>query len=104
LHDADRDTFFQLDPFLPFGPIAERVPKYDLQLFEENAKVKRIGKCVYNSLWIGRCFGKPALKELKENPVLCSGSTLGSYQAIDHYVSTMLKSMDSVKCWLKGNR
>jgi hypothetical protein len=30
------------------------------------------------------------------------GSTLGSYPAIFHYVRTMLQSMDSVKCWLKG--
>jgi hypothetical protein len=34
--------------------------------------------------------------------VLCSGSTLGSYIAIAHYISTMLSSMDKVKCWLKG--
>ena len=35
-----RDTFFQLDPFLSFGPIATRKPgKYDLQLYAENYKV-----------------------------------------------------------------
>jgi hypothetical protein len=49
-----RDTFFQLDPFSIFGPIEQRVPKFDLQLYAENWNVKSIGKCVYNSLWIGR--------------------------------------------------
>lgn len=34
--------------------------------------------------------------------MICSGSTLGSYHAINHYVRTMLTYMDSVKCWLKG--
>lgn len=97
-----RDTFFQLNPFEKMGPIETRVPKYDLRLYAENHKVKTIGKCVYNSLWIGRCFGKPALAALKEEAVICSGSTLGSFQAIDFYIRTMLKSMDTVKCWLKG--
>lgn len=97
-----RDTFFQADPFASFGPVASRTPKYELQLFAENHKVKNIGKCVYNSLWIGRCFGKPALKALSHHPVLCSGSTLGTFQSIRFYVRTMLSSMDSVKCWLKG--
>jgi len=97
-----RDTFFQSDPFLSFGPVANREPKYDLQMFAENHKVKTIGKCVYNSLWIGRCFGRPALAALSNYPVLCSGSTLGSFLGIKHYVRTMLSSMDTVKCWLKG--
>ena len=97
-----RDTFFQANPFQSFGPLLERKPKYELQLFEENYTVKNIGKCVFNSLWVGKCFGKPALEALRSKPVLCSGSTLGSYQAINHYVRTMLHSMDTVKCWLKG--
>ena len=33
---------------------------------------------------------------------MCSGSTLGSYIAIHNYLRTMLQSMDTVKCWLKG--
>jgi hypothetical protein len=97
-----RDTFFQGNPFASFGPIELRKPKYELQVFEENALVKNIGKCVFNSLWVGRCFGKDALEKIKSRPVLCSGSTLGSYWAIHYYVRTMLASMDEVKCWLKG--
>lgn len=97
-----RDTFFQRDPFESFGVVSQRNPSYDLRLFQENAEVKTIGTCVFNSLWIGRCFGKPALAELKPQPVICSGSTLGSYSAIHHYIRTMLKSMDTVQCWLWG--
>lgn len=98
-----RDTFFQVDPFLSFGPIESRnTTTYDLQLYAENWQVKTIGKCVFNSLWIGRCFGKPALRSLLNESVICSGSTLGSYLGITHYVRTMLKTMDSVQCWLRG--
>jgi hypothetical protein len=53
-------------------------------------------------MWIKTCFGKEALQGLKDNAVICSGSTLGSFPAVHHYVRTMLSSMDTVKCWLKG--
>jgi hypothetical protein len=71
-------------------------------MYAENYEVKNIGICVFNSNWIKTCFGKPALEALKAKPVICSGSTLGTYQAVNHYVRTMLSYMDSVKCWLKG--
>ena len=59
-----RDTFFQLPPFLGFGPFYERSrDRFDLQLFAENWKVKWIGKCVYNSMWVGRCFSKEGYKD-----------------------------------------
>ncbi len=114
-------------------------------------------------MWVGKCFGKPALEAIKQEAVICSGSTLGtawgwsvfcwvvvaaysvlycwclyvvvvvkpctvrvsldwnvqttkliasynyfssrvtgSYLAVSYYVRTMLASMDTVKCWLKG--
>lgn len=65
-------------------------------------QVKNIGICVFNSNWIKTCFGKPALDALRKEAVICSGSTLGSFPAVKHYVRTMLSSMDTVKCWLKG--
>lgn len=97
-----RDTFFQANPFGHLPPAHTRLPKYELNLFAENFLVKNIGKCVYNSLWVGRCFGKDALKQVKDFPVLCSGSTMGTYSAVHYYVRAMLSSMDTVKCWLKG--
>ena len=57
---------------------------------------------MYNSLWVARCFGKEALQPIKDNAVICSGSTFGSMSAMNVYIPTMLRSMDSVKCWLKG--
>lgn len=98
-----RDTFFQGNPFEPMGyPISGRVPSYDLQVYAENYKVKTIGKCVFNSGWVGECFGQKALEQIKHLPVICSGSTLGSYPAIRNYISIMLAGMDEVQCWRKG--
>lgn len=97
-----RDTFFQASPFQSFGDFHTRTPKYELQMFAENWKVKTIGKCVFNSIWIKKCFGKPAILPLKDLAVICSGSTLGSFQAIFFYTQTMLASMDTVQCWKKG--
>jgi hypothetical protein len=90
------------NPFQGLGLVTTRVPKYDLRMYAENYKVKNIGICLFNSLWVERCFGQPALDNIKHHAVICSGSTLGSYQSIFFYVKTMLRSMDSVKCWLQG--
>jgi hypothetical protein len=97
-----RDTFFQANPFQSFGNYGVRQPKYELHMYAENYDVKNIGICVFNSNWIKTCFGKDALDALRKEAVICSGSTLGSYPAVHHYVRTMLSSMDTVKCWLKG--
>ncbi len=53
-------------------------------------------------MWIGRCFSKEALNSLKNNAVICSGSTLGSFNAVFYYVQTMLRWMDKIQCWRKG--
>ena len=65
-------------------------------------QVKSIGNCVFNSLWVGRCFGRPALEELKTRPAICSGSTMGTVTAMYTYIPTMLRSMDTVQCWTRG--
>ena len=54
---------------------------------------------MFNSGWVGECFGNKALQDIKHLPVICSGSTLGSYIGIRHYLTQMLKSMDGVQCW-----
>lgn len=97
-----RDVFFQSNPFKAFGQYELRVPKYVLYVYAENQKMKTIGGCKFNSLWVGRCFGKEALEQVRNNSVICSGSTIGSYEAISYYVKTMLETMDTVQCWRKG--
>lgn len=51
-----RDTFFQLDPFLDFGPFDQRLPKYELQLYEENFKVWLTAVAVLLHVSLNHCF------------------------------------------------
>jgi hypothetical protein len=62
----------------------------------DSYQVKTIGTCPFNQGWVGECFGRDALEAIKDEAVICSGSTLGSYSGISYYVATMLKWMDKV--------
>lgn len=97
-----RDTYFQLDPFGLLPPLPSRRPKYDLRLFAENRKVKTLGTCKFNSFWVKKCFSKEAIVPIQHESVICSGSTMGSFDAVLFYVGTMLRWMDRVQCWRKG--
>jgi hypothetical protein len=89
-----RDVFFLADPF---GDLAHD-PGYDLYLFAENSSVKTIGSCPFNSWWIGNCWGEQALQSLADQPVICSGSTLGSHAGVVRYVTRMLEEFDEMDC------
>jgi hypothetical protein len=71
-----RDTFFQADPFVGLA----RRPT-DLHVFEEDG-LKTVGTCKWNRGWLS-CFGTDwATPETWDEPVRCSGSTLGSRDAM----------------------
>jgi hypothetical protein len=92
-----RDLFFQSDPFASLAGGAE----YDLYLFEENHSVKSIGTCPFNRPWIAKCWGEEVMQEWAQKPVICSGSTLGTYDGTRHYVSRMIKEFDDMNCFHK---
>jgi len=52
-----------------------------------------IKNCGWNSGWIKDCFGTAGLKEVEENVISCSGTTLGSWLAMEQYVSAMADSI-----------
>jgi len=85
LSDA-RDVIFQRDiSRYPFAPDA------DLFLAEEE---KLIGDCPINSGWILDLYGPEHLDEVRRQPVLCSGTTLGSAAAMVHYLDAMVEQVD----------
>lgn len=81
-------------PFLnpPNDLYAARSPRADLHLFQENRKVKWVGKCPFNSGWLA-CWGRDIPKRFSNASVVCSGSTLGSKHGVTLYVNEMLKEM-----------
>lgn len=84
-----RDVYFQRDiSRYPFDA------EIDLFLAEEE---KLIGDCGINSGWIADLFGNPVLEELKQQPVLCSGTTIGKVTAIKDYLTLMTRHVTRVE-------
>ena len=94
-----RDTFFQADPFLPLAARRSAADHAkDLYVFEEDG-LKTTGTCKWNKGWL-RCFeaAKWHTPETWTQPVRCSGSTLGSRDAMLKYVDAMLSASDEWLC------
>eukprot|EP00978_Attheya_sp_CCMP212_P029633 scaffold105937_cov54-Attheya_sp.AAC.4 len=47
---------------------------------------------------IKAAYGAKALQEIKDRPVICSGSTIGDQRAIETYLRAMVKQFDDTKC------
>lgn len=80
-----RDVFFQSNPF-EYKPMEWR--DSDLVVFLEAHPNKVINRCIFNGPWIGRCYGKEAVKKIGYNIVSCSGVSMGTRDGILVYVST----------------
>jgi len=94
-HADVRDTAFQsnlVDAFRKRIPWDEKEPI--LIAMMETGVIK---KCGWNSGWIKDCFGNGGLKEVEENIISCSGTTLGSWLAMKQYVSVMADSIKERK-------
>ena len=68
-------------------------------MYEENGH-KTVGSCRWNRGWLKGCF--PNMPSDPSAPVRCSGSTLGSRDAMLTYVDEMLKASDEFMCHRKG--
>jgi len=84
-----RDILFQHDPFnfnIPDG----------LSVFMEDPG-KTIGTCSTNSRWIHNCFGDAMLKELYQQPISCSGTTIGTVPSVLDYLDRLVSIMGTYK-------
>jgi hypothetical protein len=43
-------------------------------------------------------YGRKAFQEIKDRPVICSGSTIGDQRAIETYLRAMVKQFDDTQC------
>ncbi|CAB9498887.1 expressed unknown protein [Seminavis robusta] len=82
-----RDTFFQRDPFGPDAP-----PVTGLQLFEETKRQRTTHWLTQQP--IEHCTGQKIFNEV----MLCSGTTVGTREAMLHYLQTMVDEMTQ---WMK---
>ena len=95
-----RDTFFQSNPFThpSSSPPSLQSESCKLDLFEENFAAVDIGRSQYNSRWIKSAYGQKVLKTMEKQPVICSGSTMGTQYAIELYSMAMVAQFDKTKC------
>lgn len=76
-----RDVIFQGSPF---------VSGDYLYLYSEPVK---IGECSFNGNWIRHYYGDVVYEQLADKPVLCAGTTLGSYGRMVEYLEIMCSKM-----------
>ena len=95
-----RDVWFQLDPFEQVNTRGEVTG--ELHLFGENADAVRIGTSSYNKSWLVNAYGRNAVKQYFDEPVICSGSTMGNQDAIETYLRAMVAQFDATTCKQKG--
>jgi len=76
------DVVFQGHPF-------HNAPEGDLLCFLEVAG-RSIGDCVINSRWILELFGEQEFQKLRKHGIICSGTTMGTPEAIIDYIDRLL--------------
>ncbi len=79
-----RDVLFQKNPFQVSGEF--------LNLYAEPCK---IGMCSMNSNWIKKYYNNDFFESVKNELIICSGTTIGSMDLILNYVSKMLMEIRS---------
>ncbi len=85
-----RDVFFQADPFeTPVG----------LELAEES---NRFGSEPLNDAWFADGFGAEAFSAIEGRHVLCSGTILGSREAVLGHVRRMCDCVKRLRTWRHG--
>ena len=78
-----RDVFFQTNPFT-YQPEDWYPPRFQLVVFQE-AFFNIIGRCPFHVRWFTDCYGIETLQKFQNLPIICSGVTIGSRDAIMAY-------------------
>jgi hypothetical protein len=83
------DVFFQNDPFLGLDD--------EFIYFAEEDEDHTIGSNSFNSRWVHISLGLDNLNKIKDQKIICAGTTLGSYQNILQYLSQITLFLKDVK-------
>jgi hypothetical protein len=86
-----RDVFFQSNPF-KYHP--KEWNSHGLVVFQEAHPLKTIGRCPFNSNWVRNCYGSRTLIQISNEPVSCSGTTMGNRDGILAYVYLMTQQLN----------
>lgn len=89
-----RDLFFQGDPF------DHELEGAILYFLEEDTVV--LEQCANNALWIKGCFGRAVFERLKGCRISCSGTTLGTVEAVGQYLRLMIATFNALPRIISG--
>ena len=84
------DVVFQKDPF------DFKRDNASIYSFCED-KRQTLRSCRLNSFWILKLFGEKVLDEIGDNPIVCSGVTIGTHSAMISYLTNMTKYLERFK-------
>jgi len=95
-----RDVWFQLDPYRELSSRGK--VSGELHFFGENADAAKIGTSRFNRKWLVQAYGEKEVSPFFEEPIICSGSTIGNQDAIETYLRAMVAEYDATLCKSKG--
>eukprot|EP00981_Chlorochromonas_danica_P004010 scaffold760_cov178-Ochromonas_danica.AAC.12 len=78
-----RDTYFQSDPFLFVNP---NQPSFHVFQGVESFPIR---ECGWNSGWIKDCFSQSMVNTVGDNPIICSGVSVGTTREALSYTKKM---------------
>ncbi len=90
-----RDVIFQKDIFETSYDDPEWI------LFAQ--ETEKLGYEESNATWFEKRFGKDELSAFSEKPIICAGTTLGTYNAIKLLIDKMIDTMDDPKYYFSRN-
>ncbi len=86
-----RDVVFQADPF-------PDIKNAELNFYGEDHKINNF----YTAYWIKNAFGVKAFEKIKEETILCAGTTMGATEKMLHYLRQMIITQASITAGLTG--
>jgi hypothetical protein len=93
-----RDVLFQQNPF-NYQPKRWMSPLYQLNIVFENFPQKMIYRCPSNLGWLFTCYDSNKTSDIRYNYVSCSGTSLGTRDAILAYSHIMIEQINPEVRW-----
>jgi hypothetical protein len=86
-----RDSYFQSDPFTFMqapGSVSDGGKRHQFHVFN-GVESFPIADCGWNSGWVKSCFGNTVLQDIGHKRIICSGVSVGTFDAVLKYLRIM---------------
>ena len=83
-----RDVVFQADPF-------KDLPRDFVYCFEEDSGAT-IGSEEFNSFWVRNIYGEDRLEEVRNSPIVCAGTIMGSRLKLLDLLTVIIEDLEGI--------